>query len=465
MSHAQRTTALGTENIPRLLFRLTLPAFFGMFVNALYNLVDTLFVGNVIGHVAIGSLSIVNPIQLIIIALALGVAIGTASGISRNLGAGDIEKARAYFRTSYGLNVLIGTLIILLGQLFSGPLIDLFGATQELREMALSYIRIVLFAAPAQMIVMNSNHNLRGEGKAMHSMIALMIGALTNIFLDALFIVVFRWGIEGAAIATVISQYICVGYMAYVYYSGMTTLGELPHRLSFSPALIRDIFAVGLPTFLRNGAASIIAVVVNMALSVYGGDIALSAYGTVNRLIFFVTLPAISLVQGMQPIAGYNFGAKNFQRLISVVKQALVWNTLMLTSATALILLFNEPILSLFSREPDFIAQAKQASYYLFAMIPILSFQIISSSFFQSLGEPKPALWITLAHRLLLFPPFLWILPQLGLGLIGVYLAFPLTDIFASALGGILLKKKLAEFRELMELSDGQILHSADHLS
>ncbi|HHX02775.1 MAG TPA: MATE family efflux transporter [Tissierellia bacterium] len=454
MTGDERTRALGSEDITSLLFRLTLPAFFGMFVNALYNLVDTLFVGNVVGHVAIGSLSIVNPIQLIIVATSLMVAVGTASSISRNLGAGKMERARAYFRTSYGLNLILGFAIIVLGLIFSEPIIDLFGATAEMREMALSYIRIVLFAAPAQMIVMNTHHILRGEGKSLQSMIGLMIGAFTNIFLDAVFIVYFRWGVEGAAIATVASQYISMLYMGWIYYTGRSSIGEYPHRLNLNIELVKDIFSIGLPTFLRNGTASIIAVFVNISLAMYGGDMAISAYGTVNRLIFFVTLPAISLVQGMQPIAGYNYGAGNLRRLIEVVKSALTWDTLLLTFSTALLFLFNSSIISLFSREPAFIEKTREASWVLFSMVPLLGLQFISSSFFQSLGEPRPALIITLIHRVLVFPPLLWLLPKTGLGLLGVYLAFPISDVISSLIGGLLLKKKISELREEIALSE-----------
>ena len=259
---------------------------------------------------------------------------------------------------------------------------------------------------------------------------------------------------EGAAIATVASQYISMLYMGWIYYTGRSSIGEYPHRLNLNIELVKDIFSIGLPTFLRNGTASIIAVFVNISLAMYGGDMAISAYGTVNRLIFFVTLPAISLVQGMQPIAGYNYGAGNLRRLIEVVKSALTWDTLLLTFSTALLFLFNSSIISLFSREPAFIEKTREASWVLFSMVPLLGFQFISSSFFQSLGEPRPALIITLIHRVLVFPPLLWLLPKTGLGLLGVYLAFPISDVISSLIGGLLLKKKISELREEIALSE-----------
>lgn len=434
--------ALGTKPIPTLLLENSLPAIFAMFINALYNLVDTYFVGRWVGEDAIGGLSISYPIQLIILSLGLMLGVGAASGISRNLGSGNPEKAKGFFRTAIFLGALFSIILTLAGLLFTEPMLKLFGATPGLMVHAEDYVRIVLWGTFPSVFVLSSNHMLRGEGQAYFGMVAMLIGALSNILLDPIFIHVLSMGVKGAALATLLSQILSMLFQNSYFYGKRNQLGAKPHELGFNKQIAVEIVEVGFPTLIRNALASVMAILLNRSLGSYGGDMTISAYGVVNRIHSFVMLPSFGIIQGLQPIVGYNYGAKNFSRVRHAIKLALGAMVAILLVLSLLMILFSKNMMGLFGDQAEFLAQGSWMMNFVFAMLPFVSLQILSSSLFQSLGKPGPAMIIALLRQAVLFIPLMLLLPLTGLGLTGVLLAFPISDFLSSLYGGLRLHQE-----------------------
>lgn len=445
---------LGTKPIPRLLLENSLPAIFAMFINALYNLVDTYFVGRWVGEDAIGGLTISFPIQLLILSLGLMLGVGAASGISRNLGAGEQERARSFLRNAVFLGAVLSAILTFAGLVFTQPMLKLFGATPNLMGYAEDYVKIVLWGTFPSIFVLSTNHMLRGEGQAYFGMISMLIGAISNILLDPVFIYVLKMGVQGAAIATLISQIFSMIFQNSYFYSKRNLLGARPHELALDKEIASEIVQVGFPTMIRNALASIMAILLNRYLGFYGGDVAISAYGVVNRVNSFVMLPSFGIIQGLQPIVGYNYGAKKYPRVRHAIQLALGAMVSVLLLLSLSMMLFSKEMMLLFGDSREFLELGSTMMKYIFIMLPLVSLQILSSSLFQSLGQPRPAMVIALLRQAVLFIPLLIILPKIGLGLTGILLAFPISDFLSSLYGGLRLHQVYQTLKDSSPLAD-----------
>ncbi|PID81172.1 MAG: MATE family efflux transporter [Clostridiales bacterium] len=438
-----REKLLREESIGKLLFKLSLPAMVGMMVNALYNMVDTIFVGNGVGALAIGGLTVAFPIQMAIMSLALLVGIGAQANISISFGAGQIDKANQYAGNAYALMTIIAITLSVLGLIFIVPILQLFGASATLLPYARDYMQIIFFGSVALSLSVVNSNVLRAEGNAKMAMVLMIIGMGLNIILDPIFIFGFKMGIRGAALATVISQFVGLGCAVYYMSTGNSIIKISRTTLRLKFQYVRDIIKLGFPTFIRQIAGSILAIFLNNGIVFYGGDIALSAFGIINRVMMFLFLPMFGIVQGFQPIAGFNYGALAIDRVKQVVKTATKALIVYCVTGLIVILTLHVPILRLFTDDQQALAIGAYAIKIMFLGIPIVGLQIISASFFQAIGKAKPALVLSLMRQVLMLLPLIIIMPQLfNLGLTGIWLAFPLSDIASTLISILILRKE-----------------------
>ncbi|MFZ5351880.1 MAG: MATE family efflux transporter [Bacillota bacterium] len=435
---------LGTEKIGTLLVQMSLPAIIGMMINSLYNVVDTIFIGQGVGPMAIGGLAIAFPIQMLTMGFSQLVGIGAASSVSRNLGAKNVEKADTVAGNAYTLIILISLFFASVGLLFTDPMLRLFGATDGLIPYARDYVRVIFLGSVFFSFSMSAQYMIQAEGNAKIAMTSTLIGGLLNIALDPLFIFGFKMGIKGAAYATIISQFVSFVFIITFLYSGKSSLKVKLHHLRLKKDIIKEIFSVGTSAFARSITGTIFAIVINNSLKIYGGDIAITVFGIVNRTIAFLFLPIIGVVQGMQPIAGYNYGAKQIDRVKKVVKLAIFASTAI--SILGWIIGQSVPhiIIRAFTSDKDIISQGSYAFRIIIAAIPFLGVQFVGATLFQSLGKAVPAIILSLLRQFILLTPLILILPRLfDLGLKGVWIAFPIADTMAVLITSALLKSEM----------------------
>jgi putative MATE family efflux protein len=437
-----RSWMLGNERIGRLLLNLSAPAMVGMIVMALYNLVDTIFVGQAVGPLAIAGLSIVFPIQIIIMAVAQTVGVGGASIISRSLGAKKIERARITYCNVVLIVLITGVLITVLGLVFITPLLNLFGATKAIFPFAKDYLSIVLFGAAFFSFAISGNNIVRSEGNAKVAMISMIISGLLNIILDAYFIFVLKLGVKGAALATVLSQLIAAVYLLIYFIYGDSML---KYRLIYfkpNKNIIKETFAIGASTFARHSASSISIIVINNSLKIYGGDIAIAAFGVIHRVMRFISMPMFGIVQGLQPILGFNYGAKQIKRVKGSLRLAMVTITLWSLSAFLLLMIFPELIISIFTTDAQLLNLGNKALRIIFLLLPLIGFQIIGTGLFQSLGKAWPAMILALSRQVLFLLPAVLFLP-IVFRLNGIWFAFPMADLLSTMVTAILFVREI----------------------
>jgi putative MATE family efflux protein len=433
MKTRTRKDMLGNEKVGRLLYKLSLPAMIGMMVQALYNVVDTIFVGKGVGTLGIGGIAVVFPIQMLTMAIAQTIGIGGASRISRRMGAGDMDGAALTFGNMVLLALILGISIMISCMIAATPLLRLFGATETILPYATQYFQVFILATPLMAFSMASNNAARAEGNAKVAMTTMLIGAGMNIVLDPFFIFVLDMGIRGAAVATVISIGTTSLFLLGYFISGRS---EIPVSLKYfhlEGGIIREILAVGSSAFVRAGSMSLTAILLNNILRTFGGAIGIATFGIIFRMLSFIFMPIMGLTQGMQPIVGFNYGARRFSRVRQSVKLASVFSVLVTTTGFLALMLFPETIMRIFSNDPKLVDAGRDALRYCVLCLPLAGYQIIGGGVFQALGKPIPALLLTLSRQVLILIPLISILPHF-FGINGVWFSFPAADSISFAL-------------------------------
>lgn len=445
-----RTTQMGEEKVTKLLFRFSVPATIGMLVNAFYNIVDRIFIGNSpdLGTMGLAGLTISFPIMMVMMALAVLFGIGGATRFSIKLGEKNREEAEKILGNSATL-LIISAVIFMIGSLiFLEPLLRLFGASQDVMPYALEYMRIILFGAIFQGISMGGNNFIRADGSPKIAMISMFLGAGFNIIFDPIFIYGFRWGMKGAALATIGGQTLTTIWVLS-YFLGKKSAQKLRlQNMKLDFKLARLITATGVPAFLMQLANSALNIVLNTNLAFYGGDIAVSAMGIVNSLQTFMLMPIIGITQGAQPIIGYNYGAGSNQRVKETLKWAIMSASVIAIFGYLVTRVFPEQLISMFNRSSELIAFGSQAIMIWFFFLPVIGFQVVSASYFQAVGKIKPAIFLTMTRQVIILIPSLIILPKL-FGLNGILYAAPLADIVAAMITGIWIFLELQGFRKM----------------
>ena len=443
----EKSVYLGSEPIPKLLLKQSLPAAIGFMVMSLNMVVDTFFVGQYIGGLAIGAISVTFPISFLFSSIGMSIGIGGGSIVSRALGKNNIYKAQLAFNNQIMLTLILAFLVIGLGVFFKYPILDIFGAKDGIMPLADTYFSIIVIGIPFLALSMMANNNLRAEGKAKVSMIVLLIPSFVNVVLDYMFIEIFNFGMSGAGWATTISHLGCASFIIYFYVGGKGELKVKPRLFKLKKDIIGETFKIGSVTLVRQATISLLAILLNNTLYYYGslaggigGEVAISVYGLATRMAMFALFPLIGIAQGFMPVAGYNFGAKNYDRVKLAINVSLIYGLLISIVITTILLLSSNYIPYIFTQDAALIKYGPTAIFWIFISTPILVFLLVAPSYFQAIGKAIPALLLTLTKQGVFLIPLVIILPMFY-GLEGIWYSFPISDVLSAIICYYFLRK------------------------
>jgi putative MATE family efflux protein len=451
-----RSKQLGEEKVSKLLLKFSIPAIVGMLVNALYNVVDRIFIGNGVGPLGIAGITIGFPIMLVIMAFGMLIGIGANSLISIRLGEQKKEEAELILGNAVVLLVGAAMLISSIGLIFIEPLLRVFGASAAVLPYAKDYLSIILWGTAAQTLGFGMNNFIRAEGNPRIAMFTMLIGAILNTVLDPIFIFVFGWGIKGAAAATVLSQVVSAAWVLYHFLGGRSTLKVHVKNLKLHLKIVVKIVTLGAAPFLMQLAASVLNAIMNKSLTIYGGDIAVSGMGIVMSITMLILMPIFGINQGAQPIIGYNYGARKYDRVKKALKLAILAATTISSIGFIVTRVFPSQLVAMFNRTDESLLDfgTRAISVYL-VFLPIIGFQIVSANYFQAVGKPKHASFLSLSRQVLILIPALLILPRF-FGLDGLLMAGPTADMISSIVTGIFLYRELRQLDTRHEASQVQ---------
>ena len=440
-------TALGTQKVGKLLVEYAVPAIIAMTAASLYNMVDSIFIGKGVGPLAISGLTITFP--LINLAAAFGslVGVGASTLLSVKLGQKDYDTAQRILGNVLVLNFIMGGVFMILSLLFLDPILYFFGASENTIGYARDYMEIILYGNIITHVYLGLNAILRSSGHPQKAMYATIATVILNSILDPIFIFVLDWGIRGAAIATIIAQVVALLWQLK-FFSNKNAMLHF-HRGIFwlRKRIVFDSLAIGMSPFMMNMASCLVVILINQGLQKYGGDMAIGAFGIVNRIAFVIVMIVMGLNQGMQPIAGYNFGARAFDRVSRVLKITIIVATCITTLGFLLSMMFSVPMVSVFTDDQDLINQAARGLRITLCVFPIVGVQMVVSNFFQSIGMPAKEIFLSLTRQLLFLVPLLIILPRY-FEQQGVWISMPIADGIASILAFVLLVWQLKKFKK-----------------
>jgi putative MATE family efflux protein len=466
--HTAQSAMLGQMDVKKVLFKLAIPATIAMIANALYNLVDTLFLAWGVGEIAIGALTIVLPFQTLIFALGLMFGMGSSSIFSRAFGRGDKAAMKRAVNSALFFNGLFAAILTVVSLIYMDEILYIFGASEVNIEYAKDYMFWIVLSLVPFTSALVLNNLARAEGRANISMISLLIGSLLNVFLDPLFI--FEWGlglgVSGAAIATFIAK---VAMFTYVLIASLSPKSALMIDKSslyqFDLPMLKETIVIGLPTFIRNGLMAFVVIAINHLVNQYAPTdpgLYIAVFGVVNRLSAFLLLPGFGLVQGMIPIVGFNYGAGKYHRLRDTIIITTRYLMIYFFIAAAIMFIFARPLIMIFSKNSDplFISIGMDA----FKIIPIgfliLAYQFIMSSVYQALGYPIRAFIIALSRQLLIFLPVVYILTPI-FGIMGIWMTFAISDGLSGFISWIAYRYEIRSFSGKPSTDDHQLLTDA----
>ena len=433
---------LGTQPIGKLLIRQAVPASIGILVMSLNILIDTIFVGQWIGPTAIAAINVVLPVSFFIAALGMAIGIGGSSIISRALGANQTEKALKTFGNQITLTLVITVSMAIIGLIFSDSFILSFGGKGNIFDPAKIYYIIVLYGVPFLALCMMGNTVIRAEGKPKFAMYAMMIPSVSNLLMDYIFINLLGYGMEGAAWATTISYVFCFIYILWFFLSKHSEIKINLHHFGLNFPIVKEIGSLGFVTLARQAVVSITYLFMNNILFDLGGEVSVTSYAIVGRMLMFALFPVLGITQGFLPIAGYNYGAHNYNRVRQTINKAIKYASILATLVFIVLILFPEAITKMFTTDINVINQTPNDMRWVFAATPIIAIQLIGAAYFQAVGKAIPALMLTLTRQGLFFIPLILILPKFY-GELGVWISFPISDILATIVTGYFLRKEV----------------------
>ncbi|MCY6958907.1 MATE family efflux transporter [Clostridium brassicae] len=440
----KREELLSKGNINNSLLKLALPATIAMIVNALYNIVDTIFIGRGVGTLGIAGIAIQLPIQIIILSFSLLIGIGSSSMISRNLGKKDLEKINYIAGNSFFCVSILGIIFSILGYTFTSPIITFFGATDNIFPYAKDYAKIMFIGSLYFPFCVSCNNIIRSEGNAKDAMISMIIGFLLNIFLDYIFIFKLYMGIKGAAIATILSKLGSFIYILSYLKSNKTSLKIHPKYLIPQKNIIKEIIGIGFSAFAVQVSGSIVTIFLNHILGLYGGDLAIAVYGIIYKVTLLLFMPINGIIQGMQPIVGYNFGCNNIPRIKKTIRLVIIYTTIITSLGVVFGELFPSGIIKLFNNDPSLLSHGVKALRIVILATPLLGIQMTGLGLSQALGEALTSFILSILRQVILFIPLVLILPEMyNLNITGVWLSFPLADILSVIITLPILKRQL----------------------
>lgn len=432
---------LGQKDIKSLLIKQAVPASIGILFMSVNILVDTIFVGQWIGSLAIAAVTVVLPITFLISSLGMAIGIGGSSVLSRALGAGNKEKAEITFAHQILMTFVLASFFVILGICFSNEMLLLFGAQGAIVTPAKEFFFPIIVSVPFLALSMMGNAVIRAEGKAKFSMYAMIIPAFANIILDILFIKFWNMGMLGAALATAISYFSCFAFIVWFFvYKSELRLKWQHFKCNFS--ISKEITSLSFVTFSRQGVVSILAIILNHTLYTFGSEHSVVVYGIVSRMLMFALFPVLGITQGFLPTAGYNYGAKDYKRVKETIFVSIKYAAVLATIIFLIILAFTDQIVSIFTHDPLVLAETPTALRWVFAASPIIAVQLIGSAYFQAAGKARKALFLTLSKQGFFLIPLVLILPNF-FGIFGVWIAFPISDVLSTTITYYFLNKEI----------------------
>lgn len=438
-------TALGTKNVWRLLLQYAIPSVIAMTAASLYNITDSVFIGQGVGAMAISGLAITFPLMNLAAAFGSLVGAGASTLMSLRLGQKDYTTANNILGNVVALNLIFGIAYSIIVLIFLNPILFFFGASSGTIQYAHEYMEIITIGNVITHMYFGLNAMLRATGHPEKSMYATIFTVIINVILSYLFIFVFNWGIRGAAIATVTSQAIMLIWQIKFYSNKKSFIHLQKGIFKLKRKIVKDSLSIGMAPFLMNVAACVIIIVINKQLLKYGGDLNVGAYGIINRVAYLFVMIVMGLNQGMQPIAGYNYGAKQIIRVKQVLKYSIILATIIMTIGFVIGEFFPRAVASVFTTDLTLLELAIPGLRIVFILFPIVGFQMVTSIFFESIGMVKKAIFMSLSRQVIFLLPCLIILPIFW-GTNGVWYSLPTSDALASVLAAYLLINQIKKF-------------------
>ena len=436
---------LGNLGIVRLLVKFSIPAIIGMVVNMLYNVVDRIYIGNIpdIGGLAITGVGITMPVTSIITGLGMLIGIGTSASISLSFGSGKRKLAQKYLGNGLTAIIIISLIVAIFGNVFATGILGVFGASENTMPYALAYIRPLMIGTICNLCAFGLNHSINSDSNPKIAMSTMLIGAIINIVLDPIFIFVLGLGIQGAAYATVISQFVAGCWVIYYFTkSSKSTIKLNKEDMMLNGEIIKKILMIGLAPFCMQVAGSIVQVIANNALMTYGGDLAIGAMAVITSVCTIFIMPIFGLNQGAQPIIGYNYGAKKYDRAKKTYLYGLIACTAVLLLSWIFIVMLPEKAIGMFNNDPMLTDIAVNGIRVYLFVLPLIGVQMTASNYYQAIGKPKKSMLLGLSRQVLMLIPAFLILPKF-MGLEGVWLAGPIADGIAVILSGVIIIREM----------------------
>lgn len=446
MDNRRATLELGTKPVGRLLWQYAMPAIVAMTASSLYNIVDRVFIGQMVGPLAISGLAVTFPFMNLGGAFGAAVGVGASTSISVRLGQRDYEGAQHILGNTVTLNCVVGLLYTVVCLLLLDPILYFFGASEATIPYARDYMQIILLGNIVTHMYLGMNALLRAAGKPQNAMYATLFTVVMNIALDALLILGLGWGIRGAAVATVISQALALCYQMRLFSNRAELLHLRRGIYRLRMALVRNIIGIGISPFLMNLCACLIVIFINNQLVRYGGDLDVGSYGIANSIAFVFIMFVIGLNQGMQPIAGYNYGSGQRDRLRQVFRLTAAAATLIMATGWLVAMLLPYYCARLFTADEELIRLSIRAIRLLMSVFPVIGYQIVVTNFFQCIGHVRVSIFMSLSRQLLFLLPPLALLPPL-MGVDGVWYAQPLSDLLAAMVAVVVMRRFLRSER------------------
>lgn len=437
---------LGTEPVGRLLVKYATPAVIAMTASSLYNIVDAIFIGQGVSALAIAGISLTFPVMQMTAAFGSMIGVGASTLLSVKLGERDYDFAKRILGNVVVLNVIMGLVLGVLMLCFIDPILYFFGATGETLSYARDFMVVILAGNVVTHLYFGLNAMLRAASQPRAAMMATIYSVVLNVVLCPLFIYAFGWGIRGAALATMLSQTAVLMWQFKLFSNRRKFIRFQRGIYRLKARIVKDSFMIGLSPFLINLTGCVVAAIINKSLLVYGNDLDVASYGICNRFAFFFLMIVMGLNQGMQPIVGYNYGAKNNERVKAALVKTIVWATVVVTVGLLVSLIAPRQIVSAFTTDPYLIEISVHYLFILVCTFPIIGFVIVVTNFFQCIGVVKKSIFLSLSRQLIFLIPAVIVLPRF-IGVDGVMWAFPVSDVIATITAAFLFWAEMRKFK------------------
>lgn len=454
----QSTLELGIKPVGKLLMQYAIPAIIAMTASSLYNMVDSIFIGQGVGALAISGLAITFPFMNLSAAFGAAVGVGASTFLSVKLGQKDYSTAETILGNTVTLNIIIGVVFSIASLFFLDPILRFFGASDQTIPYARDYMVIILAGNVFSHMYFGMNAVLRAAGKPRHAMYATIFTVVLNTILDPLFIWPLNLGIQGAAYATILAQVVALVWQFRIFSDKRELLHLKRGIYRLKSHIVKNIIAIGISPFSMNVCACVVVIFINNQLVDYGGDMAVGAYGIANRIAFIFVMFVMGVNQGMQPIAGYNYGSQQLDRMMQVVKYAVLAATAIMIAGWLIAEFLPYYCVRLFTKDATLIVLSITGLRILMAAMPIVGYQMVITNFFQSIGKVKISIFLSLSRQLLFLIPMLYLLPKI-FRLNGVWFAMPASDVISSVVTAWIMVVYMRKFKKEQKRSTITVSH------